>query len=73
MDIIPAATDGSVDEMMDGGTVEVEGLDGSTERTAGNKPSVTMAVLDGIVMGPSVSLIISCFKFFFNISLVLCL
>jgi hypothetical protein len=34
---------------------KVEKLDVTVERTASDRPMVTMAVLDGIVMGPSVS------------------
>jgi hypothetical protein len=60
------------DEPMD--DEPVEGLDVAVERKAANKPIVTMAVLDGIVMGPSVRSQPSiCFKLFSNIYLALCL
>jgi hypothetical protein len=77
VDIIPAAAAKSVDESMNDERVEeleeLEELEGPTNRIADDRSIVTMAVLDGIVMGPSVSLMVLYFKLFSNISLVLCL
>jgi hypothetical protein len=77
VDIISVAAAESVDESMNDERVEeleeLEELEGPTNRIADDRSIVTMAVLDGIVMGPSVSLMVLCFKLFSNISLVLCL
>jgi len=48
-----SAPRGSVDEPMD--DESIERLDVAVERKTADRPIVTMAVLDGIVMGPSVS------------------
>lgn len=74
VDIIPVAAAESADELMNDERVEeLEGLEGPMNRIADDRPIVTMAVLDGIVMGPSVSSIVLCSNLFSNISLVLCL
>ena len=73
-DIIFAASgaNGLIENPMD--DERIEELEVTTERTGANRPIVTMAVLDGIVMGPSVccsSMLF--FKIPSNIFLALCL
>jgi hypothetical protein len=73
VDIISTSAGESADEPMNDGLEGLEGLDGTTGRMTADRSIVTMAVLDGIVMGPSVSLMVLCFKLISNVSLVLCL
>jgi hypothetical protein len=64
-DIIAAAGGGLADEPMQDESVEgLDELGGATERMAADRSIVTMAVLDGIVMGPAVCLTVLYLKFF---------